>query len=613
MCGIIGYTGLKPVSDILYNGLKCLEYRGYDSAGMATLDKGELDARHVVGGVDGLGKRLKQKPLSGIVGIAHTRWATHGAPSELNAHPHLDEAGTFALVHNGIVENYTEIKADLQKKGVKFTSETDTETLVQLIGWIYRNNGQDLLGSVRQALKQVRGSFAMGLICKDEPATLVAARRGSPLLLGLGEGEYFIASDGSAIVEHTNQVVYLNDDELVYINPEGYRITTLDEEAVERPVKKLEMSFEEIQLNGYDHFMQKEMFEQPDSLRAVLKGRVDSGRGEVQLRGLANLDGDYTGCKRILASACGTAFYAGLIGEYLFEALARVPTEVEYASEMRYRNPIIEKKGDLGVVISQSGETADTLAALSEMQDRGAKVVGIVNAVGSTIARDTDAGVYLNIGPEIGVASTKAFTGQVAVLTMMAIHLGRTKGVLAKEEAWALLDGLTQVPEKIEAALELDGQIKKLAKKLNKHDNWLYLGRGVSYPVALEGALKLKEISYIHAEGMPAAEMKHGPIALIDENMPVVFVVPQDHTYEKVLSNIEEVRGRHGLVVAVANRKDPELDRLCEDVLYVPETDPLLSPLVTTVPLQLLAYHAAVLRGHNVDKPRNLAKSVTVE
>ena len=612
MCGIIGYTGLKPVSEILFNGLKCLEYRGYDSAGMATLDQGELDARHVVGGVDGLGENLEQKPLSGIVGIAHTRWATHGVASQTNAHPHLDESNTFALVHNGIVENYTEIKADLEEKGVEFSSETDTETLVQLIGWLYRNNGQDLLGSVRQALKQVRGSFAMGLICKDEPATLVAARRDSPLLLGLGQGEYFIASDGSAIIEHTDQVVYLNDDELVYINPEGYQITDLDGESIEGPAKRLEMSFEQIQLNGHDHFMQKEMFEQPEALKSVIKGRVDASRGEVQLRGLKNLDGDYTGCKRIIVSACGTAFYAGLIGEYLFEELARVPTEVEYASELRYRNPIVED-GALGIVISQSGETADTREAMREVQNRGAKVVGIVNAVGSTIARDTDSGVYLNIGPEIGVASTKAFTGQVAVLTMMAIHLGRSKGILAKEEAWKLLDGLTQVPEKVEQALALDEQIKDLAKKLNQRDNWLYLGRGVSFPVALEGALKLKEISYIHAEGMPAAEMKHGPIALIDANMPVVFVVPQDHTYEKVLSNIEEVRGRHGRVVAVANRPDRQLDRLCEDVLYVPETNPLLSPLVTTIPLQLLAYHAAVLRGHNVDKPRNLAKSVTVE
>ncbi|NKB71733.1 MAG: glutamine--fructose-6-phosphate transaminase (isomerizing) [Candidatus Latescibacteria bacterium] len=611
MCGIIGYLGLKQTSQILLKGLQCLEYRGYDSAGIATLDQGSLQTRHMVGRVAELDSHLQQAPLEGLVGIAHTRWATHGAPSKANAHPHVDQIGQLAMVHNGIIENYTEIRTDLAAKEVEFSSETDTEALVQLIGWLYQQN-RDLEESLRQALQQVRGSFAIALICQDEPATLWAARRDSPLLIGLGEGEYFVASDGSAIVEYTDQVIYLEDDEIIQINPEGYQISSLAGPVVQRPINTLELSFEEIQLNGYPHFMLKEMYEQPRALANALRNRVDLSTGTVRLRGIEHFNGGYTEARRLILSACGTAWHAGLIGEYLFEELARMPTEVEYASELRYRNPIIED-GTLGLVISQSGETADTLAAMREVQRRGAKVLGVVNAVGSTISRETDGGVYLHIGPEIGVASTKAFTAQVAILSMMAIHLGRIRGTLSAEMAWSLLKELDQIPAKVEQALALDQQTQALAKKLNNWDNWLYLGRGVSYPVALEGALKLKEISYIHAEGLPAAEMKHGPIALISDNMPVVVVVPQDHTYEKVLANIEEVRGRGGQVIAVANQPDDHLERLCEEVLYVPETVPLLSPLVTTVPLQLLAYHAAVLRGLDVDKPRNLAKSVTVE
>jgi glutamine---fructose-6-phosphate transaminase (isomerizing) len=610
MCGIIGYLGVKRAAPILLNGLQRLEYRGYDSAGTAILTGEGIRINKAVGRVNQLEEKLRHAKPDGTVGIAHTRWATHGGPSETNAHPHASADGGIVLVHNGIIENHAAIRAFLEGRGVKFNSDTDTESLVQLIGYFYAESG-NFLESVRRALAEVSGTYGVVAMCAAEPGTLVAARRGSPLIIGVGDREYVIASDGSAIVEHTSQVIYLHDNEIACIDSEGLKVSTIDSEPVAKEVDVLEMTLEQIQLSGYDHHMLKEIFEQPESLRNALRGRLDRREGHVRLGGLKEFERDIARCRHVVLTGCGTAWHAGLIGEYLFEELARVPTDVEYASELRYRNPIVDE-GTVTVVVSQSGETADTLAALREMRTKGSTVLGVVNAVGSSIARETDAGVYLHAGPEIGVASTKAFTGQVAVLAMMAIDLGRRRH-LSPDRTAELLDELAAVPDKMAKVLESDGQIQALAGRLVDRDNWLYLGRGVNYPAALEGALKLKEISYIHAEGLPAAEMKHGPIALIDDGMPTVFIAPRDHTYDKVLANIEEVRSRKGRVIAVASEGDVELERLCEEVLYVPRTLPLLSPLLTAIPLQLLAYHAAVLRGHDVDRPRNLAKSVTVE
>jgi glucosamine--fructose-6-phosphate aminotransferase (isomerizing) len=610
MCGIVGYLGHRDAADLLVNGLQRLEYRGYDSAGVATVEGGALQLRRAVGRVAELQRYLEADPAGGTVGIAHTRWATHGQPSLANAHPHADATGKIALVHNGIIENHAAIRALLKKNGIEFSSETDTESLVQLIGYFHAQ-GESLINSVRLALSEVNGTYGIAVVCADEPQTMIAARRGSPLIVGVGDGEHFIASDGSAIIEHTDRVVYLNDNEMVRLDADGLEVSTIDAKPVRTQVDVLEMDLEQIQLGDYEHHMLKEINEQPESLRTCMSGRLDHREGQIHLGGLSQFVRDTAGCRRLLLVGCGTAWHAGLVGEYLFEELARVSTEVEYASELRYRNPIVEE-GTLAVVISQSGETADTLAALRELKTKGATVLGVVNAVGSTIARETDAGVYLHAGAEIGVASTKAFTAQVAVLAMMATDLGRRRH-LSPERTVEILDELAAIPEKVEKALALDDQIKQVAARLVERDNWLYLGRGVNYPVALEGALKLKEISYIHAEGLPAAEMKHGPIALIDADMPVVVIAPQDHTYDKLLSNIEEVRSRKGRIIAVANEGDTRLEKLAETVLYVPSTLPILSPLVTTIPLQLLAYHAALLRGLDVDKPRNLAKSVTVE
>ncbi len=610
MCGIVGWIGRKPAVDVLLAGLQRLEYRGYDSAGIAVIDEGEIQLERSVGRVAELVRKVNQRPPKGMTGIAHTRWMTHGEVSERNAHPHLDASGKIALAHNGIIENHAAIRSLLGKEGVTFRTETDTESLVQLIGYLYEKS-DDLLGSVRQALRDVQGTFGVVIICEDEPETLIAARRGSPLIVGMGNQEYIVASDGSAIVEHTDQVVYLEDNEVVKLGPEGLQATTIDAEPLEKEVDTLEVSLEEIELGAYEYYMLKEIYEQPQSMRDVMRGRIDVRGRQVTLGGLKTLERELAGYHRVLLTACGTAWHAGLIGEFLFEELARVPTEVEYASELRYRNPIIEEN-TLAIAISQSGETADTLAALREVQTKGATAFGVVNVVGSSIARETDAGVYLHVGPEIGVASTKAFTAQIAVLAMIATNMGRRRH-LSPEETFRVLDELRQIPDKVEQVLELDSQIQALAARLSAYDNWLYLGRGVNYPVALEGALKLKELSYIHAEGMPAAEMKHGPIALIDDGMPVVVLAARDHTYDKVLANIEEVRGRGGCVIAVANEQDSELDRLADEVLTVPKTLSILSPLVTTIPLQLLAFHAAVIRGKDVDKPRNLAKSVTVE
>jgi glucosamine--fructose-6-phosphate aminotransferase (isomerizing) len=610
MCGIVGYLGEREAADVLLGGLARLEYRGYDSAGLATLGDGDLEIRRTVGRVKSLVDSVQEAPVSGSIGIAHTRWATHGRPSEENAHPHGDASRRIALVHNGIIENHAAIRAFLEQQGIQFSSETDTEALAQLIGFFYGRNG-DLLGSVRQALSDVQGTFGIVVLCADASRTLIAARRGSPLLVGVGDDEYIVSSDASAIITHTSRVVYLEDNEIVILDPTGMHVATIDAAPVEKEVHMLEMKLEQIELAGYEHHMLKEIFEQPETLRNAMRGRLNRQTGEITLGGLKGGEREIVRARRALLFGCGTAWHAALVGEYLFEDLARLPTDVDYASELRYRNPIIEE-GTLAIAISQSGETADTLAALCEVKTKGAAVLGIVNAVGSSIARETEAGVYLHVGPEIGVASTKAFTGQVAVLTMLALYLGRRRH-LSAERTDLVLRELEQIPDKVELALELNQQTKLLAERLAEWDNWLYLGRGVNYPLALEGALKLKEISYIHAEGLPAAEMKHGPIAMIDPGMPVVVIAPRDHTYGKILSNIEEVRSRDGRVIVIANERDGELERLADEVLYVPSTIPCLSPLVTCIPLQLLAYHTAVVRGRDVDKPRNLAKSVTVE
>ena len=610
MCGIVGYVGRKSAGEILLNGLKRLEYRGYDSAGMVTLDAGEFQLRKASGRVQRLNDQVTVDPALGFIGIAHTRWATHGRPTIDNAHPHFDDAGRVALVHNGIIENHSSLRSFLENQGVAFVSETDSEVLVQLIGFLYDQTG-DLLESVRRALRDVQGTFGIVVLCQDAPRTLIAARRGSPLIIGLGQNEFFVSSDAGAIVAHTSQVVYLDDNELVCLGPEGMQATTIDAAPVEKSVATLEISVEETELNGFAHHMLKEIYEQPASLRNAARGRLATGETSVTLGGLTQCERELARCQRALLFGCGTAWHAALIGEYLFEELASIPTTVEYASELRYRNPLIEA-GTLAVAISQSGETADTLAAVREVKLRGAATVGVVNTVGSTIARETEAGIYLHIGPEIGVASTKAFTAQLEVLVMIAVDLGRRRH-LSTQRAHRILRELQQIPDKVEHALTLNTQVQRLAADLCEWDNWLYLGRGVNFPVALEGALKIKEVSYIHAEGLPAAEMKHGPIAMIDPNMPVVVIAPQDHTYDKVLANIEEVRSRDGRVIAIATEGDHRIEQLADHVLFVPATISHLSPLLTSIPLQLLAYHSAVLRGRDVDRPRNLAKSVTVE
>ena len=621
MCGIVGYVGPRPAAGILLTGLRRLEYRGYDSAGIATLSDGVLYRRRAVGEVDALVRAVGGDLLTnggacpGATGIAHTRWATHGAPTERNAHPHLDAGGHLAVVHNGIIENHRSIRAFLTEQGIEPTSDTDTETLAQLIGFLYDGGGNgesgDLLAAVRRALRDVRGTFGIVVVSRDYPDQLIAARRGSPVLVGVGDGEHLVASDGAAVVEHTRRVVYLEDNEIALLTRDRLRALTIDDIPLTKSVSTLEARLEEIELGGHRHHMIKEIYEQPAALRNTLRGRINAAEGSVLLGGLADRERELARYSRVILTGCGTAWHAGLVGEYLFEELVRVPTEVEYASELRYRNPIVPSN-TLAIILSQSGETADTVAALRELQLKGATALGIINVVGSTIARETDAGVYLHVGPEIGVASTKAFTGQVAVLALLAISMGRRRH-LAGERTTELLRELNAIPAKLEKIFAMADAIRDLTECYVERENWLYLGRGVNYPVALEGALKLKEISYIHAEGLPAAEMKHGPIALIDRGMPVVVVAPHDHTYDKVIANIEEVKGRRGSIIAIATEGDDYLAQLADAVIYVPKTNPLLSPLVTTVPLQLMAYYAAVARGHNVDRPRNLAKSVTVE
>ena len=611
MCGIVGYIGNKEVNQILLTGLQRLEYRGYDSAGVAIVKGDQLTVRKQKGKVSELVSALQDQHISGTLGIGHTRWATHGVPNDVNAHPHTNRYGDFAIVHNGIIENYVSLREQLISKGYRFRSQTDTEVLAHLICEVQTATGLTLEEAVRQALTQVIGTYGIALVSAKDPDLLIAARKGSPLILGVGDGEYFIGSDAAPLVEHTRQVVYLNDGEMVVIRRSGYEVKTIDNTPLEKEVHELEWDLEEIEKGGYDHFMLKEIMEQPSALENCMRGRIRLEENTLMLGGLIDVLDALKEAKRLIICACGTSWHAGLVGEYLIEKLARIPVEVEYASEFRYRTPIL-RQGDVVLVISQSGETADTLAAVREAKKHGVMVLGICNVVGSTIARETDAGVYLHAGPEIGVASTKAFTSQVAVLTMIALKLaeGRT---LSDAEMARHLEELSAIPDRLRKVLTLNEELHSMAHVYRYASNFLYLGRGYNFPVALEGALKLKEISYIHAEGYPAAEMKHGPIALIDRFMPVVVIAMKDHTYEKVISNIEEVTARYGSVIAITDHENSDLDRRCEYVIRVPKTTTFLSPLLTVVPLQLLSYHIAVMRGCNVDQPRNLAKSVTVE
>ena len=616
MCGIIAYIGHREAAPILIEGLKRLEYRGYDSAGLATIDNSvetpTLDIVRAVGRVRVLEETVENSGgVSGSLGIAHTRWATHGGVTEANAHPHADDSKRghqISIIHNGIIENYTSLKTWLIERGHTFVSETDTEVLSHLIGELYKG---DLEKAVQAALKEVTGAYAIAAICAKEPDVMVVARKGSPLMVGVGKDEYVVASDQCAIVAHTNQAFTLEDYTVAKLTRNSFRTSTIDDIEVTPEIRELEVQIEQIERGGFEHYMLKEIYEQPSALRQTLRGRIDKRSGQVRLGGVEEFARDLAKARRIVFVGQGTAMHAAMIGEYLMEDLAKIPTEVEFASEFRYRNPIVED-GTVVISISQSGETADTLAALHEARQKGALGLGVVNSVGSTIARDSDAGVYLRVGPEIGVASTKAFLGQVMVTTMLATFIGRRR-FLSQEQVNNLLSGMQSIPDLIEVVLEQSDKIRDATSRFINRENWLFLGRGVNYPVAMEGALKLKEISYIHAEGMPAAEMKHGPIALIDEGMPVVFVATRNSQYEKVISNIEEVRSRGGHVIAVATEGDTEIGRLCEEVFYVPDVAEPLQPLLTVVPLQLLAYHAAVLRGKDVDKPRNLAKSVTVE
>lgn len=613
MCGIVGYVGPKKAVNVLIEGLKRLEYRGYDSSGLCIFADGRLNVAKTPGRICNLEERITgNEPIaSGTIGIAHTRWATHGAPTEENAHPHTSADGKIALVHNGIIENYSTLKQYLEGKGYVFASQTDTEVLVHLISEFYDDGAQTLEHAVQLALAEVSGTYGLAVISADEPNKIVVARRGSPLILGVGNGEYVVASDASAILEHTANVIYLNDNEMAVITREGVRTLTIDNVPITKEVKQIEWSLEQIAKGGYEHFMLKEIMEQPESARQAITGRLDMREMRVVLGGLASVGRDMAKIRRIILASCGTAWHAALVGEFLFEDLAKVPTEVEYASEFRYRNPIIDE-GTAVIVISQSGETADTLAAVREAKEKGAFTLGVVNVVGSTIARETDAGVYLHAGPEIGVASTKAFTSQILVEILMAMSLGRRR-FMSQQTMERYIRELDAIPDKIKTVLKQSDHIRDIAEKFIDRENWLFLGRGYHYPIALEGALKLKEISYIHAEGLPAAEMKHGPIALINDGMPAVFVAPRCGTYDKIIGNIEEIRARKGKPIVVATEGDHEIEKFAEHVIYVPDAPVPLQPLLTVVPLQLLAYHAAVLRGCNVDKPRNLAKSVTVE
>jgi glutamine---fructose-6-phosphate transaminase (isomerizing) len=611
MCGIIGYIGSKPAREIVINGLKRLEYRGYDSAGIALVN-GETKIFKCAGRVKDLEEMINKNDFNGTIGMGHTRWATHGEPNELNAHPQISFKGTFIVVHNGIIENYSRLKKLLESKGVEFSSQTDTEVLANLMEHFYLEGGLSAEQAIMMALNKSEGAYGLVIICTREPDKLFAAKRGSPLVIGVGEGENFIASDATPIVEHTKRVIYLNDDDIAIIKKDELILKTIRNEKIQPEVKELDLKIGEIDKEGYKHFMLKEIFEQPKAIHDTFRGRILPDFSGVMLGGLLDVMESISSSKRILIVACGTSWHAGLLGEYFFEEFTRIPVEVEYASEFRYRNPIINK-GDIVIAISQSGETADTLAAVKLAKSKGALVIGICNVVGSSIPRETDAGVYTHAGPEIGVASTKAFTTQVTVLAMMAFDVGHRKGILSDSAYKELIMELVSIPMKIEKALETDSKVTEVANIFQGTRNALYLGRGYLFPVALEGALKLKEISYIHAEGYPAAEMKHGPIALIDENMPVVVVATKDDSYEKIISNIQEIKARKGRVIAIVTEGDEIIKKMADFAIEVPETIPVFSSLLAVIPLQLLSYHIAVLRGCDVDQPRNLAKSVTVE
>ncbi|MBQ7510050.1 MAG: glutamine--fructose-6-phosphate transaminase (isomerizing) [Prevotella sp.] len=614
MCGIVGYIGRKEAFPILIKGLRRLEYRGYDSAGVAMINgKGELNVYKTKGKVDNLTEYCSDKDTSGNIGIAHTRWATHGEPSARNAHPHYSESHNLAIIHNGIIENYADIKLKLQQKGVKFQSDTDTEVLVQLVEYIMVKKKLTLLEAVQVALYQVIGAYAIAIIDKRDDRQIVAARKQSPLVVGVGDGEFFLGSDASPIIEYTDKVVYLEDGNIAQIRlDEGLKVFSILGEEQDLQVKTVDIDLGQIEKGGYPHFMLKEIFEQPDCLTNCMRGRINMEADHVTLSALIDYRRQLLNAKRIIIVACGTSWHAGLIGKQLIETFCRIPVEVEYASEFRYRNPVVNED-DVVVAISQSGETADTLAAIQLAKERGAFIYGICNAIGSSIPRATDTGTYIHVGPEIGVASTKAFTGQVTVLTMIALALGEAKGTIARDEYLKVVKGLSEIPEKIREVLKANDKVADLARTFTYAHNFLYLGRGFSYPVALEGALKLKEISYIHAEGYPAAEMKHGPIALIDSDMPVVVVATHDAMYEKVLSNIQEIKARKGRVIALVTKGDETIAKIADEVIELPDVLECLEPLVATIPLQLLSYHVAVCKGKDVDQPRNLAKSVTVE
>lgn len=617
MCGIIGYIGERQVSPLLLDGLRRLEYRGYDSAGIAVAQNGTITVRKEAGKIAELARLLEEEPATGDYGIGHTRWATHGAPTTSNAHPHVSESGDVALVHNGIIENAGTLRRRLQELGHTFSSETDTEVLVHLIeesfGRAEGRSAESLERAVEAALSQVEGTYGIAVMSSRDPDKIVVARLGSPLLIGVGpNNETFVASDAAAVIAHTRDVVYLDDGDMATITPQGYTIHRRGQGPVKRPVNRLDWDLGEVERGGYPHFMLKEIMEQPQTIRETMRGRLLEEEGTVKLGGLTGLDEELKQIDRVLILGCGTSWHSGLIGEYMLEDIARVPTEVEYASEFRYRRPVMEPN-TLALAISQSGETADTLWAMREAKQQGAMALGIVNAVGSTIARETDAGIYLHAGPEIGVASTKAFTSQVVVLAMLTVHMGRLRGALSASRGREIVRALGRLPEQVAEILELAPAIQELAEEYKDHPNFLYLGRGYNFPGALEGALKLKEISYIHAEGYPAAEMKHGPIALIDENMPVVVIAPKDAVYDKVKSNIEEVKARGGRVIGVITEGDTDLLSYLDHVIQIPHTHDSLTPILATVPLQLLAYYIAVLRDCDVDQPRNLAKSVTVE
>ena len=614
MCGIVGYIGTKQAYPILVNGLKRLEYRGYDSAGVAMInDKGDLNVYKTKGKVADLEAFCADKDVTGVVGIAHTRWATHGEPSSVNAHPHYSESKNLAIIHNGIIENYAEIKKKLEEKGMHFSSQTDTEVLVQLIEYIQITRKVDLLTAVQVALHQVIGAYAVALLDKRNPRQIIAARKQSPLVVGIGDGEFYLGSDASPIVEYTDKVVYLEDGNIAVLVPgEELKVVDIYNEKQNAVVKKVNINLGQIEKGGFPHFMLKEIFEQPECLKTCMLGRINVEGNKVSLSAVLDYRKELISAKRIIIVACGTSWHAGLIGKQILENLCRIPVEVEYASEFRYRNPVVGA-GDVVIAISQSGETADTLAAIKLAKEMGAFIYGICNAVGSSIPRATDTGSYIHVGPEIGVASTKAFTGQVTVLTMLALALADVMGTISHEEYVTIVKGLQEIPAKMEEVLKLNDRIADLSRTFTYARNFLYLGRGFSYPVALEGALKLKEISYIHAEGYPAAEMKHGPIALIDSDMPVVVIATHNELYEKVLSNIQEIKARNGLVIALVSKGDDTISKIADEVIELPDTLECLEPLIATIPLQLLAYHVAVCKGKDVDQPRNLAKSVTVE